>query len=376
MSGPLAGVRALEVASLGPVPFCAMMLSDMGADVLRIDRHEASALGEAAERDIFLRGRPSYAIDLKSDAGAERFLNLAARADIVIEGFRPGVAERLGVGPEACFRANPKLVYARSTGWGQNGPMANVVGHDINYLALTGLLDAVGPDGGKPTPPLDVIGDYGGGMTLAFGVVAALRQAERSGSGQVIDGAMIDTAALFMNEVLTFKSLNAWRGGRGRDIINGGAPYYNTYQTLDGGYLAVGCLEPKFYRTFLALLDLPPEEFEPQEDRTKWPARIKRLECLFRQRPRAAWETLFDGHEVCVTPVLTIDEAAEHPHMRARNVFVEIDGVLQATPAPRFSRTPGCVGRLLSRAERSRRLAAWGLADDHLAQSQSKIRPK
>ncbi len=341
--GPLKGVRVLELAGLGPGPFCAMMLSDMGAEVVRIDRPPGTASPRVPpEFDYLVRGRRSLAIDLKTEDGVETLLRMAGEADVLIEVYRPGVAERLGFGPETCQARNPRLIYGRMTGWGQSGPLAAAAGHDINYIAVSGVLDLIGPAGGKPVPPLNIVADYGGGgMMMAFALAAALFERESSGQGQVIDAAMIDGAALMANSVLGLQAGGMWPGGRGSNLLDGGAPFYDTYETADGGWLAVGALEPKFYEALLGVLGVDKSEFEPQYDQTRWPGYRSRFEELFRARPRRDWEQAFDGIDACVTPVLTLEEARSHPHMKKRKVFGAVEDTVQAAPAPRFSRTPG-----------------------------------
>jgi alpha-methylacyl-CoA racemase len=340
--GPLQGIRIVEFAGIGPGPMCAMLLSDMGAEVLRVDRVTPAGLGVQMPPRFSLlnRGRRSAALDLTRPQGAEAALRLVSQAQGLIEGFRPGVMERLGLGPDVCLERNPKLVYGRMTGWGQEGPLAHAAGHDINYIALIGALDAVGRAGGPPVPPLNLVGDFGGGaLYLAFGMVCGLLESCRSGRGQVVDAAMVDGAASLMTLFFGLKALGAWSDGRGENVLDGGAHFYDVYETADGKYVAVGSIEPKFYAELLRLTGLEGEELPQQLDRTRWPEMKERLARIFRARSRDEWCTLMEGTDVCFAPVLSMAEAPEHPHNRARGTFVEIDGIVQPGPAPRFSRT-------------------------------------
>ena len=363
--GPLAGTKVIEIAAIGPVPMCAMLLSDMGAEVLRLDRLADPGLGVArdAARDPMMRGRRSVAVDLKTPGGVETALRLTERADALIEGFRPGVAERLGIGPEDCRARNPALVYGRMTGWGQDGPLASTAGHDINYIALTGALHAIGEAGGPPLPPLNLIGDYGGGaLYLALGVVAALLEAKSSGQGQVIDVAMIDGAASLMTVVYGLKAGGSWRDERGVNLLDGGAPYYGVYQTADGRYVAIGAIEPKFYAELLEKCGLADTTLPAQNDRDGWPELRQRLAQAFKGRSREAWCEIFAGSDACFAPVLDLDEAPDHPHNAARGTFVERGGVVQPAPAPRFSRTVSEIGGPPREpgADSDAALADWG----------------
>jgi alpha-methylacyl-CoA racemase len=338
--GPLHGIRVIELAGLGPAPFCAMVLADLGAEVLRIDRTAPDPVTLALRDDVVGRGRRSVAVDLKHPDGPGVVLRLAATADVLIEGFRPGVAERLGIGPDACRHRNPRLVYGRMTGWGQDGPLAGEVGHDIDYIALTGALHAVGPADRPPPPPLNLVGDYGGGgMLLALGVLAALVERERSGEGQVIDAAMTDGSALLTAMFHGMAHRGLWREGRGSNLLDGAAPFYRCYQCADGGYVAVGALEPRFYAALLEGLGLEHLGITPQYDTTAWPQLAQRFATVFATRTRDEWATHFAGTEACVAPVLSFAEAPDHPHNRARGTFVDVGGVVQPAPAPRFSRT-------------------------------------
>ena len=346
--GVLSGYKVVEFAGIGPAPMCAMLLSDMGAEVLRIDRTEDADLGVATDAKFNLlgRGRRSVAIDLKQPAGTEAALTLIEQADALIEGFRPGVMERLGVGPDVCLARNPRLVFGRMTGWGQEGPLAKAVGHDINYIALVGALHSIGRKGEAPVPPLNLVGDFGGGgVFLALGVVGALLEAQKSGKGQVIDVAMIDGAASLMTAIYGLRAAGKWTDNRGENILDTGAHYYNVYETSDGQYVSVGSIEPKFYAELLRLTGLEREELPRQNDRAAWPTLTEKLAAIFRTKTRAEWDTLLEGSDICYAPVLNMQEAAKHPHNQARETFVEIEGVPQPAPAPRFSRTPSAIQR-------------------------------
>ncbi len=342
MTGPLAGLKVIEMVGLGPAPFCAMLLADMGAEVIRIDRPGAGgALGLEPRFDMAARGRRSLALDLRKPGGVEAVLRLVERADALVEGYRPGVMERLGLGPETCLQRKPQLVYGRMTGWGQHGPLAARAGHDINYIALSGGLAAIGRDGEPPPPPLNYVGDYGGGaMLLAFGLMCALHEARTSGRGQVVDAAMTDGSALLSAMFYGMRAAGAWSTQREANLIDGGAPFYACYACADGRHVAVGALEPQFYAELLQRLDLPESDYLPQMDRARWPARRAGLAARFATRTRDAWCEVFTGSDACFAPVLDWDEAPQHPHHLAREAFVDIDGVKQPAPAPRFSRTP------------------------------------
>jgi alpha-methylacyl-CoA racemase len=342
--GPLAGVRIVELAGIGPGPMGAMMLGDMGADVVRVDRaHPGAAEGLGDRRHaVHNRSRRSIAVDLQTPAGADVVRRLAARADGLIDPFRPGVTERLGIGPEPCLAANPRLVYARITGWGQQGPLARAAGHDINYIALTGLLHAIGRAGDRPVPPLNLVGDYGGGgMLLAFGMVCALFEAQRSGRGQVMDAAMVDGAALLFGAQFGLHAAGLWKDERGVNLLDSGAPFYDVYETRDGRYVCVGSLEPQFYALLLEKTGLAGAGLPPQMDRARWPETRARLAEVFRTKTREEWCRIMEGTDVCFAPVLSIAEAPDHPHARAREAYVEVEGARQPAAAPRFSRTPG-----------------------------------
>ena len=368
--GPLDGVRVLELAGLGPCPMCGMLLAELGADVLRIERLEPSGLGFdlPPEVDLLHRSRPAVAVDLKQGAGIDLVLALVERADALIEGFRPGVTERLGLGPEPCARRNPRLVYGRVTGWGQTGPLAGTAGHDLNYIALTGALHAIGRAGQPPVPPLNLVGDFGGGaLYLAVGVLAALVEARRSGRGQVVDAAMVDGAASLMTAAYALRAAGLANDRRGTNVLDGGAHYYDVYETRDGRYLAVAPIEPKFYAELLRRLDLDPGAL-PQAPRDDWPASKAALAAVFRTRTRDEWMAAFEGSDACVAPVLDMDEAPRHPHNRARDTFVERAGRWQPNAAPRFSRTPTRIRSDPEPAGRDTRrtLRAWGLGDGEI----------
>ena len=343
--GPLKGYRIVELAGLGPGPFCCMLLGDMGADVVRVDSPSGYPIQEV---DPLCRNRRSIVIDLKTEAGLAVLLKLIGKADALVEGYRPGVAERLGFGPESCLEQNPKLVYARITGWGQDGPLAMAAGHDINYIALSGVLHAIGQRGGKPLPPLNLIGDYGAGGTLAaFGIVCALLEAGRSGRGQVIDAAMLDASNAAMATFHSFRAIGLWDEQPGTHFLSGAAHFYGTYETRDRKFISIGPLEPKFYELLLEKLGLDDERFRSagfsldaeEMDSSQWEPLSKELEAVFRTRTRDEWCDLLEGTDVCFAPVLTSTEASRHPHNLARGNFLTVGGVLQNAPAPRFSRT-------------------------------------
>jgi alpha-methylacyl-CoA racemase len=371
MAGPLAGVRVLEIAGIGPGPFCAMVLADLGAEVIRVDRSGAVPV-EMPDRpswDILNRGRRSIGVDLKHPDGVATILRMVERADVLLEGFRPGVAERLGIGPDACLARNPRLVYGRMTGWGQDGPYASMAGHDINYIALAGVLGAIGRKGEAPVPPINLIGDFGGGgMLLALGVCAALFETRGSGQGQVIDAAMTDGAALLATMVHAFANVGAW-GARGTNLLDTAAPFYDAYECADGEYVSVGSIEPQFYAELLRITGLAHEDLPPQNARDAWPAMKQRVAAVFRTKTRAEWCELMEGTDVCFAPVLSLHEAREHPHNVARSTFVEADGMVQPAPAPRFSRT---VSRIAGPPPHPGQhtdtvLADWGFAADEVA---------
>jgi alpha-methylacyl-CoA racemase len=335
--GPLDGLRIIELAGIGPGPFCGMMLADMGADVIRIERPSPRA---DRAPDVLARNRRSLALDLKQPDGVDLVLKLCESADALFEGFRPGVAERLGVGPEPCMVRNPRLVYGRMTGWGQSGPLAAAAGHDINYIALAGALHGIGRAGDKPVPPLNLVGDFGGGgMLLAFGMVCALLDAQASGRGQVVDAAMVDGAASLTAMFHSLSVLGAHSEQRGTNLLDGGAHFYDAYETADGRYVSIGAIEPQFYSLLLERAGLDPDAFAPQMDRRRWPELKQRLAEVFRTRTQAEWCALLEGTDACFAPVLSLNEAPHHPHNRARQTFVEVGGLVQPAPSPRFSRT-------------------------------------
>jgi alpha-methylacyl-CoA racemase len=339
-------VRVLEFEAIGPGPFCAMMLADMGADVLLVDRVADPRLGFDRERrhDVMLRGRRSVTLDIKTAAGVEVALALAARADALIEGFRPGVMERAGLGPDAVLARNPRLVYGRMTGWGQSGPLAARAGHDIDYIALSGALGAIGRAGGAPVPPLNLVGDFGGGgLLLAFGIACALVESRRSGSGQVVDAAMVEGASLLTTMFWGMRAANQWSDARGENMLDSGAPWYDSYAASDGRFVAIGAIEPKFYAELLERLGLAGELLPAQHDRAGWPELRQRFAQVFRTKTRDEWCRAFEGSDACFAPVLTFAEAQRHPQALARDAHLEVGGVTQPAPAPRFSRTPGAV---------------------------------
>jgi alpha-methylacyl-CoA racemase len=342
--GPLRGVRVIELAGIGPAPFAGMLLADLGADVVRVDRPGGPAAGNPMDPrlDLLNRGRRSIVIDLKSAEGVAILLRLTESADALIEGFRPGVAERLGFGPDVCTRRNPRLVYGRMTGWGQQGPLAARAGHDINYIALAGALHPIGAAGGPPTVPLNLVGDFGGGgMLLAFGVVCGVIEARGSGHGQVVDASIVDGTALLTTIIHAFRTQGLWDGPRGTNLLDGGAHFYGVYKCADDRYVSIGAIEPQFYTRLLHLLGLAedPDFVAGHKDRTLWPALRKRLETVFRERTRSQWIALLGDEDVCFAPVLGLDEAPDDPHNQARGTFADMHGIVQPMPAPRFSRT-------------------------------------
>ncbi|WP_308042639.1 CaiB/BaiF CoA-transferase family protein [Micromonospora sp. PLK6-60] len=348
-TGPLAGVRVIELAGIGPGPFAAMMLADLGAEVIRVDRAAgADPSGDGPHPDLLNRGRRSIAVDLKSAAGRDVVRDLVAGADVLLEGFRPGVTERLGLGPADCLAANPRLVYGRMTGWGQHGPSAPHAGHDIDYLALTGALHGIGRAGERPVPPMNLLGDFGGGgMMLALGVVAALYAVRAGAPGQVVDAAIVDGVAVLSTQIHALRRLGMWRDERGVNLLDGGAPFYDTYECADGRYVAVGALEPRFYDELVRLTGFPRDGDEALDrtDPDNWPALRAAWARLFRTRTRDEWTDLLAASDACVAPVLDWQEAPEHPHLAARQVFVDHAGVTQPAPAPRFSGTPTALRR-------------------------------
>ena len=371
--GPLQGITVLEIAGIGPGPFCAMLLADMGADVIRVDRAGQVMGGdpESPPADVLNRGRRSIGLDLKNPEGVEALLSLVEQADILMEGFRPGVTERLGIGPDECLARNPKLVYGRMTGWGQEGPYAQAAGHDINYIALAGALDPIGRRGEAPVPPLNLVGDFGGGgMFLAFGMVCALLEAQRSGQGQVVDAAMVDGSAILTTMFHAFRAMGIWNDERGTNLLDTGAHFYDVYETSDGKYVSIGSIEPQFYAELLTLSGLGDDpELPHQHDREQWPALKDRLAEIFRTKTRDEWCEIMEHTDVCFAPVLSLGEAPSHPHNVERGTFVEENGVVQPAPAPRFSRTKAEIQRPPAHAGQhtDEVLAQFGFDDDRVA---------
>ena len=365
IGGPLTGLKIVELAGIGPGPYAAMLLADMGAEVVRVERPGEGASGVPPLLDVSRRGRRSVVLDLRRPEGVQAVLALVESADVLIEGFRPGVTERLGLGPEDCWAVNPGLVYGRMTGWGQEGPLSASAGHDIGYIALTGALGAIGRPGEAPVPPLNLVGDFGGGsMFLVTGVLAALWEAQRSGRGQVVDAAIVDGASSLTALLHGMMAGGLWRDRRGANMLDGGLPWYDTYETSDGLHMAVGALEPKFYAEFASLLGLS-QEVADRADPTTWPSLRQAIATAFASRTRQEWTDVFDGTDACVAPVLSLGEAADHPHLAARETFIEVGGVVQPAPAPRFSRTrnehpaaPAAIG-----AHTREVLEAWGVQD-------------
>jgi alpha-methylacyl-CoA racemase len=374
-TGPLAGTRVVELPNIGPVQFAGMLLSDLGAEVLRVDRAGdvatgGSVAGFVSPYSVIDRGRRSVGVDLKHPGGAAVVLRLCEQADVLLEGFRPGVAERLGVGPAACRARNDRLVYARMTGWGRDGPLAPDVGHDINYLSIAGVLAHIGSEGGPPVPPINLLADFGGGGSLVvMGILAALVERGRSGKGQVVDAAMVDGSAQLMSIFFGIDAMRGW-GPRGTNLLDGGAHFYNVYETADGEWISIASYEPKFYVNLLAVLGLDDLDPAQQMDRAQWPALKERFAQIFRARTREQWVECFAGHEVCFAPVLTMSEARAHPHNVARQTFTEVDGAPQPAPAPRFDRTPTRVqgAPVAAGAHTREALGDWGFAAREVAE--------
>ena len=346
--GTLSGYKIVEFAGIGPAPMCAMLLADMGADVLRLDRAEDAALGVALETKYSLlsRGRKSVAIDLKKPEGVAAAMKLIEKADALLEGFRPQVMERLGLGPDECLKRNPRLIYGRMTGWGQEGPLAHAAGHDINYIALSGVLASIGRKGEAPVPPLNLVGDFGGGgLYLALGVVAGLLEAQKSGKGQVVDSAMVDGAASLLTAIYGMHASGMWSDKRGENILDTGAHFYDVYETKDGEYVSIGSIEAKFYAELLKRSGLEGQEMPRQMDRKAWPDLKEKFAALFKAKTRDEWCKIMEGSDICFAPVLSMAEAPNHPHNQQRGTFVEVEGVVQPGPAPRFSRTPSKIQR-------------------------------
>ena len=370
--GPLAGLRIVELGGIGPAPFCCMLLSDLGAEIIRIDRPPGFDGGAPVDPrfNLLHRGRRSLALDLKKPEAVATVLKLITNANALIEGFRPGVTEKLGLGPDACLAVNPKLVYGRMTGWGQDGPLAQAPGHDVNYISLTGVVHSIGMAGGPPVMPLNLVGDFGGGsLYLALGVVSAILESHRSGRGQVVDAAMVDGSASLMTLIYGLRAANYWTDERGTNRLDSGAPYYNVYETSDGLWLSVGCNETRFWQNLLQLLGLREDEMGAQHDRSRWNEMREKIAAVFRSRTRDAWCALAEGREVCLSPILSMAEAPRHPHLAARQTFVEVEGIVQPAPAPRFSRTPGAIQRPPARAgEHSQEvLHDWGFSPGEIA---------
>lgn len=372
-SGPLAGVKIVELAGIGPAPFAAMVLADYGADIIRVDRAAAVRGGDPQVPPPLLwdRSRRSIGVDLKSPDGVEAVLRLVEGADAFIEGFRPGVTERLGLGPDACRARNPRLVYGRMTGWGQDGPYASAAGHDINYIALAGALHPIGRAGQPPLPPLNLVGDFGGGgMLLALGVCAALFEANRSGQGQVVDAAMVDGSALLTTMIHAFRAMGTWSDERGTNLLDTGAHFYEVYETADAKFVSIGSIEPQFYAELLRLAGLEGDpDFAVQMDRQRWPELKAKLVDVFKSKTRDEWCGLMERTDVCFAPVLSMGEAPHHPHLRERATFTEVAGVVQPAPAPRFSRTPAAIQRPPSFAGQhtDEALTDWGFTADEVA---------
>ena len=371
MSGPLTGVKMVEFAGIGPGPFCALMLADLGADIVRIDRADkvTSIDPNAFSLDVLNRGRRSVGVNLKDPEGVECALELVSQADALIEGFRPGVMERLGLGPDVCLERNPRLVYGRMTGWGQDGPMANVAGHDINYLSLTGALAAIGRAGEPPTPPLNLVADFGGGgMVLALGIAAALIERGTSGKGQVVDAAMVDGVSVMMSIFHGMTAMGIWSEEHGTNMLDSGAHWYDAYETADGKYVSVGPVESQFYAILLEKMGLDPADY-PHFDKSRWPELKERFTEIFRTKTRDEWCELLEGTDACFAPILTVSEAPNHPHNVARGTFVTEYGVPQASPAPRFSRTPGSIDSPPPHAGQhtAEVLRAYGFSDERVA---------
>ncbi|MFF9341186.1 MULTISPECIES: CaiB/BaiF CoA transferase family protein [unclassified Streptomyces] len=369
-TGPLAGVRVVELAGIGPGPFAAMLLADLGADVVRVDRPGGPGLGVDPAKDLTNRNKRSVLLDLKSPEGPAAVLDLVERADILVEGYRPGVAERLGVGPGECLARNPRLVYGRMTGWGQDGPLAHTAGHDIGYIAVTGALGMIGPDpDGPPAVPANLVGDYAGGsLYLVVGVLAALQHARTHGEGQVVDAAIVDGTAHLTSMIHAMLAAGGWQDRRGSNLLDGGCPFYGVYETSDGGHMAVGALEQRFYAEFARLLGLPDAD-RLRGDLARWPELREAVAARFRSRTRAQWTEVFEGTDACVAPVLSLREAPAHPHLAARATFAEHGGLVQPAPAPRFSATPGTLrtGPALPGADTAEVARDWAVPALHAA---------
>ena len=370
--GPLTGIRVVEMAGIGPGPFTAMMLSDLGAEVIRVDRLSHKGIGHRA--NVLNRGRKSIAVDLKNPRGVETTLRLIRQADVVLEGFRPGVMERLGLGPEKCLSVNPRLIFGRMTGWGQTGPLSQAAGHDINYISIAGALGAMGYADRPPAPPLNLVGDFGGGaMYLLTGILAALVERATSEQGQIIDAAMSDGTASLLSPFFGLMAMNMWTTDRFSNRLDGGAFYYGSYECSDGRYISIGSLEPQFYALLLGKAEITDPEFQEQLDEAAWPAKREKLTQLFKTKTRQQWCDIMEGTDVCFAPVLDLKEAPNHPHNIDRKTFVEFDGVVQPAPAPRFSRTQGEIqGPAAMAGEHTREvLSAWNFSDQEIGELQA-----
>ena len=370
--GPLTGIRVVEMAGIGPGPFTAMMLSDLGAEVIRVDRLSHKGIGHRA--NVLNRGRKSIAVDLKNPRGVETTLRLIEQADVVLEGFRPGVMERLGLGPEKCLSVNPRLIFGRMTGWGQTGPLSQAAGHDINYISIAGALGAMGYADRPPAPPLNLVGDFGGGaMYLLTGILAALVERATSEQGQIIDAAMSDGTASLLSPFFGLMAMSMWTTDRFSNRLDGGAFYYGSYECSDGRYISIGSLEPQFYALLLEKAEITDPEFQEQLDEAAWPAKREKLTQLFKTKTRQQWCDIMEGTDVCFAPVLDLEEAPSHPHNIDRKTYVELDGVVQPAPAPRFSRTQGEIqGPAAMAGEHTREvLSAWNFSDQEIGELQA-----
>jgi alpha-methylacyl-CoA racemase len=367
--GPLEGTKIIEMGGIGPGPFCAQMLADMGADIIRVERWGNPQRMLEPKHDVWHRGRRSISVNLKKPEGVEAFLKLIEQADALIEGFRPGVMEKLGLGPDDCLKRNPKLIYGRMTGWGQEGPLAMAAGHDINYIALAGALHAIGRPGENPVPPLNLLGDLGGGgLLLAFGIVCALLEAQKSGKGQVVDAAMVDGAAILMGFFFGAWGAGIWTNNRGTNLLDGGAHFYDTYETADGKWISVGSIEPQFYALLLKHTGIDDPDFQIQMDPSQWPQLKEKIAAIFKTKTREEWCDIMDGTDVCFAPVLTFEEAIDHPHNIERKTFVDVEGAMQPAPAPRFSRTQPEIRGPASApgSDTESALEAWGFAQSEI----------
>ncbi|HBX99903.1 MAG: CaiB/BaiF CoA-transferase family protein [Pseudomonadota bacterium] len=366
--GPLTGIKVIEMAAIGPVPFCAMMLSDMGAEVIRIDR--LSQKGSGSSANVLYRGRKSVAFDLKNSIALDSTLRLSDQADVILEGFRPGVMERLGLGPEVCLERNPKLIYGRMTGWGQSGPLSHAAGHDINYISIAGALGSMGYADRPPAPPLNLIGDFGGGaMYLLAGILAAIVERNSSGKGQVVDAAMTDGTASLLSPFYGLMAMGMWSTERYSNRLDGGAFYYGSYECSDGKYISLGSLEPQFYALLLEKCGITDETFKEQSDQEAWPIKREKMEALFKTKTQQEWCGILEGTDVCFAPVLNLKEAPDHPHNKTRQTFVKVQGVTQPAPAPRFSRTQGKIQSpaALTGENTEEVLSDWGFSDSEIS---------